>query len=225
MSERKSSDYDLLGEQFEDEIDSSSVSASFLVPGWVQGLVTLGSVCIVGFCIYCYFSYLRSHEGFPSPGDLGLGGLLAFAVAAAGVVLTPWSALGLRVTKIGGIEFKDVVRGQAKEHFEDLNYLHNRIEKLENSIRKLDDTAAVTEHFEEDKLSELLGDFLKAYRKYSFSPSRVSAWGSRQKGFGDLSKYDVPFIRNTLQKMVSNGEAETRISRKGNTLYRVAAKS
>jgi hypothetical protein len=75
--------------------------------------------------------------------------------------------------------------------------------------------------FSEPELRNLLLEFLTKYKEWSFSPSRIRAWGSKQQGFSALSKFEHPFIRGTLQKMVSENILETRISKKGNTLYRV----
>jgi len=85
----------------------------------------------------------------------------------------------------------------------------------------LDSTAFITEHLKEPELRDLLTKFLTTYNKWAFSPSRIKAWGVQQQGFSKLSEYDHPFIRATLQKMVSENTLETRISKKGNTLFRI----
>ncbi|HAG29378.1 MAG TPA: hypothetical protein DCL39_07955, partial [Alteromonas macleodii] len=77
------------------------------------------------------------------------------------------------------------------------------------------------EQADEPELRKELLRFLQAYSQWSFSPSRIKAWGSKQAGFTSLGKYETSFIRLTLQKMVAEDILVTRISKKGNTLYRV----
>src|SRR5690606_34550475 len=103
-------------------------------------------------------------------------------------------------------------------------YLQERIETLEVKVRSLHGIADLVESFEEPKLRELLLGFLTKYKQWSFSPSRIRAWGSQQQGFSELAKYEHPFVRSTLQKMVADGLLETRVSKKGNTLYRIPLK-
>ena len=88
-------------------------------------------------------------------------------------------------------------------------------------IRKNDGVTEFTESFQEPQLRELLTQFLTKYKKWAFSPSRIRAWGSQQQGFSGFSAYEYPFVRSTLQKMVSENILETRVSKKGNTLYRI----
>ena len=133
----------------------------------------------------------------------------------------PWSRLGIRITKIGGVEFKDIVQEQASEHAEDQSYLEDRIEFLEAHIRKVEDVSVFTENFQEPELRKQLLTFLTKYNEWAFSPSRIRAWGSQQQGYSAFANYEHPLIRSTLQKMVSENIIETRISKRGNTLYRI----
>ena len=137
------------------------------------------------------------------------------------IVWVPWANLGVKITKIGGIEFKDIVEEQASEHAEEISDLIDRIELLESQIRQSDSLISFVEQADEPELRKELLRFLQAYSQWSFSPSRIKAWGSKQAGFTSLGKYETSFIRLTLQKMVAEDILVTRISKKGNTLYRV----
>ena len=57
----------------------------------------------------------------------------------------PWSKLRIRITKIGGVEFKDILQEQASEYLEVQSYLADPIEFLEAHIRKVEDMSVFTE--------------------------------------------------------------------------------
>lgn len=203
----------------EEELDAASQPFQF--PYFIKICTTVLATAVISLCGLFIYRYLDSPGTFASPSDLGLNSLFLFSISALFIVWMPWSTLGLRITKIGGIEFKEIVAGQASEHAEEISYLQDRIETLEAKVRSLHGITEFLESFEEPKLRKLLIDFLTKYKDWSFSPSRIRAWGSQQKGFAELANYEHPFVRSTLQKMVSDGLLETRISKKGSTLYRV----
>ncbi|KGJ90122.1 hypothetical protein [Colwellia psychrerythraea] len=207
-------------EQPEEELDSTS--SNFKIPGLLKFVITLFSSVLIIACICLTYKYIEAPKQHVSPKELGLNSIFLFSIVALFVVWIPWDKMGIRISKIGGIEFKEIVQEQASEHAEELSYLEDRIESLEAYIRKDDGITELTERFQEPLLREQLIKFLTKYNKWAFSPSRIKAWGSQQQGFSDLSSYEHPFIRSTLQKMVSERLLETRISKKGNTLYRIA---
>jgi hypothetical protein len=206
-------------ERPEEELETAS--QAFHVPCFLKWSISAGATGIILLCAVFFKRYIDAPDAFASPSDLGLNSIFFFSVSALFVVWTPWHTLGLRITKIGGIEFTEIVAGQASEHAEEISYLQDRIETLEANVRSLNGITELVESFEEPNLRKLLTDFLTKYKEWAFSPSRIRAWGSRQQGFAELAKYEHPFVRSTLQKMVADGLLETRISKKGNTLYRV----
>lgn len=206
-------------EKPEEELDTTS--SSFVIPGWLKWSVTVVGIVLVLFTVAYTWRYVATPKDLDSPKELGLSGVFLFSVSALFLVWVPWDKLGIRISKIGGIEFKEIVQGQASEHAEDLSYLEDRIESLESKIRKSDEMVGFEENFKEPDLRNLLLEFLTKYKEWAFSPSRIRVWGSKQQGFSTLSNFEHPFIRSTLQKMVSENILETRISKKGNTLYRV----
>jgi hypothetical protein len=206
-------------EKPEEELESAS--SNFDIPGWLRWTVSIISIVLIFFCSIYAYKYVGNPKDYVSPKDLGLSSLFLFSITALFLVWIPWSRLGIRISKIGGIEFKEIVQGQASEHAEDISYLEDRIESLEAHIRKVDEMSEFTESFQEPELRQQLLTFLTKYKEWAFSPSRIRAWGSQQQGYSALSNYEHPFIRSTLQKMVSENLIETRISKKGNTLYRV----
>lgn len=206
-------------EKPEEELESAT--SNFDIPIWLRWFVSTISVLLITFCSIYAFKYVSHPSEYASPKDLGLSSLFLFSITSLFLVWIPWSRLGIRISKIGGIEFKEIVQEQASEHAEELSYLEDRIESLEAHIRKVDEMSEFTEKFHEPELRKQLLEFLTKHKEWAFSPSRIRAWGSQQQGFSAFANYEHPFIRSTLQKMVSENILETRISKKGNTLYRV----
>jgi hypothetical protein len=203
------------------EEELSSTSSNFDIPNWLKLVVSVFCILLVIFCIAYTLSYLGDPKVYVSPKDLGLSGIFLFSVSALFLVWIPWSKLGIRISKIGGIEFKEIVQGQASEHAEELSYLESRIESLEDQARKDNGMIGVKEGFQEPELRKLLLEFLSKYDKWAFSPSRIRVWGSKQQGFSSFDQYEYPIIRRILQRMVAENVVETRISKNGNTLYRI----
>ena len=206
-------------EQPEEELENAA--ESFKIPCLLKVLTTVISFGIIYFCIKYFSLYISDPDKYAAPSNLNISTMFIFSMIALCIVWIPWQKMGLKITKIGGIEFKDIVERQATEHTEELAYLQDRIEDLENQNRENDGISKLRETLEEPVLRETLLSFLNKYHKWAFSPSRISVWGAKQQGYSSLSTYTHPMIRNTLQKMVAENELETRISKKGNTLYRV----
>jgi len=202
----------------EDEV--GVISKGFEIPRWVQIVISVISLILIAVCVMCFWKYLKAPQDFASPKDLGLSGIFIFSISALSIVWVPWSKLGVRITKIGGVEFTEIVQGQASEHAEELGYLEDRIEYLEAKVKESDELAVLMDPPREVVLKELLLKFLQQYSQWAFSPSRIRVWGSKQQGFSSLASYEHPLIRSSLQKLVSEGKLETRVSKKGNTLYR-----
>lgn len=203
----------------EEELESTA--AGFKLSIWLKITITVMCIGLIVFIGFYTHKYINAPKELASPRDLGLSGIFLFTVSALLLAWLPWDKLGIRIHKIGGIEFKEIVQSQANEHAEEIRYLEDRIETLENKVRNSSEGADVLESFTEPKLRELLLSFLTKYKEWAFSPSRIRVWGAKQQGFSELSQYEHPFIRSTLQKMVVENVLETRISKKGNTLYRV----
>jgi len=203
----------------EEELQPSSVG--LYIPKWLRWLASAIGVALIVFCAVYTFMYLSCPKVYASPRELGLTGIFLFSISAVLIVWIPWPRLGVRISKIGGIEFKEIVQGQASEHAEEISYLEDRIASLEGRFREKDETGDMIEAIREPDLRKVLLEFLNKYNDSAFSPSRIRVWGARQPGFKSLSDYDHPFIRRTLQKMVAENILETRISKKGNTLYKV----
>ncbi|WP_261887443.1 hypothetical protein [Vibrio aerogenes] len=202
------------------EAEIGSITDGLVIPFWLQILVSTISLILVTICAFCFYRYIQSPKEFASPRDLGLSGIFIISVSALFLVWTPWAKLGIRITKIGGIEFKEIIQGQASEHAEDLRYLEERIDHLE-TITEKNELNTLIEMVKEPDLKRLLLKFLTKYRGEAFTPDRIRIWGAKQPEFSDLSTYDHLLVRRTLQKLVAEGKLVTSLSAKGKTLYRI----
>ncbi|MEH6548282.1 MAG: hypothetical protein V7701_17735 [Sneathiella sp.] len=205
----------------EDEELGTSTSA-FAMSVRLKVCLTSISASIILGCISLVCLYITNQVKYPAPKELGLSGVFLFFTTVLILIWIPWDKLGLRITKIGGIEFKEIVAEQASENAEEFSYLQDRIEYLEGKLHSMDELAVFHEKFEGPELRNLLLEFLDNYKIWSFSPSRIMSWGAQQQGFSALSSYEHRRIRSTLQSMVAETLLETRVSKKGNTLYRIA---
>ena len=206
-------------EEPEEELESPT--SPLTIPFGLKLSLSAISIILLFFCLYIIFEFVNSPNTAASPNEIGITPIFIFSITILVAIWVPWQQLGVRITKIGGIEFQKIVAVQASEHAEELSYLQDRIEVLEKHVHRLDETTELLDYFAEPTLRELLLKFLTKYNKWAFSPTRIRSWGSKQQGFSELANHDYHFIRMTLQKMVSEGILETRISKKGNTLYRV----
>jgi hypothetical protein len=158
------------------------------------------------------------------PSELGLGTVLVFCLAALAVILIPWEALGLRLTKIGFLEFSQVIRTQKKEQGESIAFLQEQIDALKQIVETNKGAQAVeplTPH-PSHVLPVVLWRFLKNYPGRFFSPLLINKWGAKQPGFQELSSFSKEEISQALLKMLSENQVRTKLSKRGNTLYGVS---
>ncbi|WP_417566620.1 hypothetical protein [Marinobacter sp.] len=198
-----------------------STTTPFRLPFLLKVSVTGCCVAMVSLCVWFTWLYIEKPSAFAPPVDFGVPTLLTISMTGLILVWIPWSKLGLKITKIGGVEFQQVLSTQASEHAEELSYLAEQIEALEDRVRQGDELAEIHEMLQGNELRDLLLKFLKHFAPTAFSPRRIRAWGSKQPGFEALGRYDFQNIRATLQKMQTENLVSTAISKQGSTLYRL----
>lgn len=195
---------------------------AFDMPTWFRWVVGGVAILLIGLPTLFLIRYSLAPEHFVSPSELGVSQLILAGVGILLIALAPWKAMGLRLRKVGMFEFDRVISGQAAEHAEEMTELRTRLDELESRARGLDDLAPISEHLEDVELAPLLAKFLDEHRSLAISPLRIREWGSRQPGYEKLAQAQVSSIRRILQKFVAEGRAVTRVSERGNTLYKVS---
>lgn len=202
------------------DITESPISDSAKgLPRWFKWTLGVGSGLLLFFSLCLYLAYLFSPDRYAAPSDLQLGSLILFSSSVLILVIAPWEELGVRINRIGPIEFDRVISEQARENVGEFAELRQRIDKLEKSIDK---TARIPQSEVAVELRPLIIRFMERYAPTPYSPLRILHWGSRQEGFEELSNYDLRTIRKVLQDLVSEDILTTRVSRTGVTLYKMA---
>ena len=127
--------------------------------------------------------------------------------------------------RLKGNPFVDSLAASAqrpREHVEEFAELRARLEELETRVRGQDSVGPIAEHLAQVNLAPLLIQFLEEFRPKAFSPLKIHRWGGRQHGYEKLATYTKGATRSVLQDLVSSGKVAVRVSRLGNTLYRIA---
>jgi hypothetical protein len=206
----------------QDEVSGKSPPADF--PFWFR----CSAIALAALLMVPSLAWMQATMHAPSkeagPVDFGVAHLLIAGALIALLAITPLSRLGIRIRKVGVVEFERVINTQAKEHAAELAELYSRIEELETSIRRLDSVAPISEYFSELDLRPLLEKFLSQHQPRAFSPLRIQQWGGAQPNFEKLGSSSQSAIRAVLQKMVQAGTATTVVSKLGKTLYRALPK-
>ena len=217
----------MMGENSDNQVPQDELlggdDSSFEIPKWLRvslsillSIILLASFSIYGATIFGFITL--------DPSKLGLSNLIIFSILGLCVFLIPWHEYGLKLRKFGPFEFEQILTTQAKEHADEISELRGRIKLLEGLAQNDVAVSTVAKQMplktEDGTLRDLILKFLESHSKWAFSPSRIVSWGAKQQGFDVLGTYKSSVVRRELQGMVADGYIETRISKKGNTLYR-----
>lgn len=82
-----------------------------------------------------------------------------------------------------------------------------------------DESFQLAQIYHEPDIRDLLLIFFTDNDKIPYSPLRIRRWASQHEGFRLLKDIDPAVLRSILRKLVAEGVLETRVSKKGNTLY------
>ncbi|WP_321389181.1 hypothetical protein [uncultured Desulfuromusa sp.] len=202
------------------EKGTEEINREIVIPPWVKWPLVVVFALILLVCFYLYWQYIACPTTSPSPSELGLASITIFCLTVTVILLIPWAKFGIRISKIGFIEFEQIVAAQASENNEILTYLEERIETIEDALRQTEGTYSLNQIFNEPELYNLLKKFFMQYHDTAISALKIRTWGASQSGFEKLSKFDHGFVRHILRKLVNEGFLSTKLSKKGNTLYK-----
>lgn len=152
------------------------------------------------------------------PNDIGLDNLLLFTLASLIFFGVPWGQLGFSIKKLGPIEIERKLKGQSQEHLTNISLIEDRLQVLEDNLDSstINDNSAL---YETDlSMSDEVLKFLKQYNRWSFSPLKMEKWWDERKEY-KIFKDKPDALRRTLRKLVANNQVDTKISKRGNTLY------
>ena len=148
-----------------------------------------------------------------------IGLSIAFAVCCL-----KWETYRFRIAKIGPVEFYDIVGKQAEEREKALGEISARIDQLEKQLEaqtgdsfSSKDTDAVPESTSFENLKQQLTEFLASRDRTAFSPLRIQNLRNDK-----YAPHGLTDIKRALRALLADGIVETKISQRGNTLYRIA---
>lgn len=144
--------------------------------------------------------------------------------------------------KVGPFEFRQTILAQKKEASEDIDSLKKQIEQVILTQKKeaSEDIDSLKKQVVEQKpvgiglgvesaqsveprpnvaLPVLLEGFFQKYPRRFFSPYTVISWGGKQPGFKELDSFIKAEVTQALLSMLAAGKVQTKLSKKGNTLY------
>lgn len=175
------------------------------------------SILIIAYIVAFMFGCVKV-----PPKELDLTNLLLFSLTCFLFFAIPWNKLGLSLKKFGPIEFEKLLEGQSEENIINISELEDKIEALELKLLDVTGNHNVLNEITSDQpeFETLITNFLKEFSEWSFSPLRMEHWGAKQPGYSELAN-NPKRLRSILRKLVAKGILETKISKKGNTLYRI----
>jgi len=173
-------------------------------------------------CLTYTAFYILDSKQLASPKEIGVTSLMAISFIGFFLFLIPWEKMGLRIKKIGNIEFVEVVKEQSKEHEQDMVFIEQRLSELEDKVRKNDSLNELIENAATPQLESALLSFLSRNSSTAYSPTRIRYECKKLPEYSNISREEVQFIRRILRKLVSEEKLSTTVSARGNTLYRIA---
>ncbi len=196
----------------EEEFDKD---ASFELPKELRKKISWPTGILVFLILTLYFYLILCQPSLINPSEYGLPEILLAAVILLTFINIPWNKLGFRIKKIGVIELEQVIKGQAQSNSSEFADLQRQIDELKKWHQGIEYKKST-----ENDLDELVVKFLKRYGQWAFSALRIQTWGGSREEFQRFQNYKTEDIRESLRRLHSKGLVVTRISKKGNTIYK-----
>lgn len=200
-------------ENVEQQSDSEDLA---LTPGLKIALAVVFGVPATVIVILLFRYALRNDA---KPSELGLGTILVFCLTVLAIIFVPWHAFGLRLSKIGFLEFKEVIKTQKYEQSESIAFLQGQIDALKQAVEAKQGLHVKAPTSQ--ALPTLLERFFQRYPGRFFSPWTVKQWSLKHADLKELSECPKEEITQALTRMFSSNQVRTKISKHGNTLYGV----
>jgi hypothetical protein len=120
-------------------------------------------------------------EADTDPSKMDLIQFLVVLAVAFGICKLEWENFQFRIRKIGPVELDQIISTQADERERDISELRKRVQALERAQSGRVLEAQSLSSPEPEELKGLLERFLSNYAAWSFSPTRISTWGSSKR--------------------------------------------
>jgi hypothetical protein len=196
--------------------DECNKDIDFEFPESIRWMISLPTIVLILSILGIYIYLVFFDPDYIDPEKYGLPIILIPSIIILIVINMPWNKLGFRIKKIGIIELEQAVKIQAKDNSKELADLQSQIDKLK---RKMEPTGIEIQS--DNSLDILVKKFLGQYNQWAFSSSRIKEWGTIQNGFTEFKNYEIEDIQRSLRRLIFKKDVVTRMSRKGNTIYKI----
>jgi hypothetical protein len=85
-------------------------------------------------CIYLYCYSQRPDEYTLIPSMLGVNNLIVLSAFTFLFFKVRWAKIGVKVSKLGPMEFSHIIDGQSKKHSKDIAAIEERLKELESAL-------------------------------------------------------------------------------------------
>lgn len=208
-----------MSDYVEEEILASSKTVG--IPILVRIVACLVSASFIILCVWLMLKHAFEPTIYPSPKDLQLNALILFNLTLFFVSIVPLERMGIRIRKIGQIEFEQIINVQAREHAEELAEIRAQIDELEKGLSSVDGAGKMLLEMSTPELRPIVLNFLNQFQPTAYSPVKIRNWGAQQPGFEKLGTISLGNLRAILQSLLVEGKVVTRVSKLGNTLYKI----
>lgn len=191
------------------------------IPIIVRVVACLVSVAFIILSVWLILKHAFEPKIYPSPKDLQLNTIIIFNLALFFLSILPLERMGIRIRKIGQIEFEQIINVQAREHAEELAEIRAQIDELEKSLSGVDGVGKMLFEMSSPELRPIVLKFLNQFQPVAYSPVKIRNWGAQQPGFERLGTISLGNLRAILQGLLVEGKVVTRVSKLGNTLYKI----
>lgn len=191
------------------------------IPMIVRVVACLVSAAFIIFSVWLILKHAFEPKIYPSPKDLQLNTIIIFNLALFFVSILPLERMGIRIRKIGQIEFEQIINVQAREHAEELAEIRAQIDELEKGLSGVDGVGKMLFEMSSPELRLLVLKFFNQFQPVAYSPVKIRNWGAQQPGFERLGTISLGNLRAILQGLLVEGKVVTRVSKLGNTLYKI----
>jgi hypothetical protein len=208
-----------MSENVEEEILSASKIVG--IPLIVRILACLVSAFFIILSAWLILGHAFEPTKYPSPKDLQLNTLIIFNLTLFFIAIIPLERMGIRIRKIGQIEFEQIINVQAREHAEELTEIRAQIDELQKGLSNVDGVGKMLFEMSSPEFRPLVLNFLTQFQPAAYSPVKIRNWGAQQPGFERLGTISLGNLRAILQSLLVEGKVMTRVSKLGNTLYKI----
>lgn len=198
-----------------------SENSTSLYSKGVLRLVNLLSAIIFFGSVTYVVCFAFNYEQMPAPVELGIPYFLVLSAVCALLINVNHERLSSIFTKIGPVEFREMLEEQTTETNEVILGIEQRFKYIEHSLIENDDPAGWQHIFSHDRISKLIINYLNFSNNKPISALRLQRVASKQDGYGELGTTNSLALRTTLSEMVRSGTLTTSLSARGNRLYQL----